>query len=256
MDFVLIQKAFDAGLEAVDGEILAAEFARLLLDAGELAKDDARVSELLAEFKKLVGKSNDTQAVLRAAFATPEGRRMAREIVRLTSPGHNASMSKGAETVAAHARLALSPTVRVAKARAGAGWGATWRAETTERLRQVVLKSLLTDSAQTRATFHKSSEGRALYDLVHAPAAELLFDDAVDRLEDIAPGWIVEKLEALSGNIKKADTAVGKLEVKAVAIQKADPKMTIEAARAEAWKRNPELYEQQQKERARARATL
>ena len=251
-DNASIQKAFDDGLEAVVREVLAPAFARLLLDADDVAKGSHVVAELLAEFKTLTGDSSDTLKILDVAFNTRKGRRLARDIARLTRPDN--AMNKGAETVGARARLALSPTVRLEKARGGAGWGATWRAEVAERLRQLVLKDLLADQHQTRATFHKSSEGRALYDLVHAPAAELLFDDAVDRLEEIAPGWIVEKLEALGGNIKKADTAIGKLEVKAVAIQKADPKMTIEAARAEAWKRNPGLYREQRKERARARA--
>ena len=47
------------------------------------------------------------------------------------------------------------------------------------------------------------------------------------------------------------DNAIAKVDAKAEEIQKADPKMTIEAARAKAWKDDPELYKEYQSERRR-----
>ena len=160
-----------------------------------------------------------------------------------------ASMSKCAEPVAARARLALSSTVRVEKARAGATWGRTWTAEGQERSRQRVLKNLLTKAEQVRAEFWTSDEGKAVYNLIHAPGADLGFDAAVEQLEELSPGWIDEQLTALGGNVVKSDTAIGKIEAKAVEIQKAQKDMTIEAARAEAWKKYPGLYAQHKRER-------
>lgn len=250
----IIQKAFDDGLEAVDNEALAPAFARVLLDADEIAKDgDPRLGGLLVEFQRLVGDSSDTQKILQAAFGSVEGGRLAKEIVRLTSPDHNASMSKcDGAAVGARARLALSPTVRVAKARGGAAWGATWRAEREERTRQLVLKDLLANHATTRAEYYKTDEGRALYALERMPGGDRLFDEAVDLVENTSPGWIDEQLVKLGRNVAKAGRAVEMIEAKAVAIQKANKDMTIEAARAEAWRRNPDLYKQQRRERVRA----
>lgn len=251
MTIDIIYKALDDGLEAIDCKILAPAFAQMLLDAdGEIAKGNTRLGELLAEFKKLVGDTTDTQKVLTVAFNSVEGRRVAQEIARILRPD-NMSKCDGA-AVGARARLVLSPTARIQKARAGASWGATWKAEGVERLRQLVLNDLLADQVQTRATFWKSDEGKAIYGMIHAPAAELTFDAAVEQLETTAPGWIDDQLAKLGGNVEKADSAIAKIAAKAKLIRKADPKLTPEQARAEAWRRNPDLYKQQRRERARA----
>ncbi len=251
----VIRKAIDNGLEAVDSEILAPEFAQLLLDARKLAKGgDTRLGILLQEFEKLVGSSSSTEKILQTAFGSVEGRRLAKEIARLTNPDQNASMSKGdgSAAVAARARLSLVSQSIVAKARGNAAWVSIWKGDGAERLRLHVLDHLLTDTAVTRAEFWKSAEGSAVYSLIHAPVANLPFDDAVEQLEQLSPGWIDEQLVKLGGNVAKADSAIAKIAAKAAEIQKADSSLSIEQARAQAWKENPKLYRQQRTERARA----
>ena len=248
------------------------DFVELVVAAERVAKarghdTELKVTEILtairdlldAEQKRLHASDSSVirDEIMVRVLGSGRGAELARQLRAIVAPQpreirtDGVTKGDGCAVVGARARLALSSVVRVAKARGGAAWGPMWKAEATERLRQLVLKDLLADQPAARAQFWTSGEGKALYGLIHAPAAGLGFDDAVERLEELSPGWIDEQLDALGGNIKKADTAIGKIEAKAIEIQKSDPKLTIEQARAEAWRRNPDLYSQQKRERAR-----